>query len=319
MDPGADCPGPRADTRAPLVRIPHGACDAHFHVFGPYARYPLADGRSYTPPAAPLAAYLGMAATLGMTRAVIVQPSVYGADNRCMLDALVAMGTTRARGIAVLGTDAGGSPGKQRGVTRVPAALKDMDGVGVRGVRFNAITGDKDFQSRLDDAARRVGDLGWHIQLFVEPEALRACLPRIRTLPVDVVIDHLGQIDPAAGPDGLAFDTLRRALDTGRAWVKLTGYRCSRQAAPYADLAPYVRVLAREHGDRLLWGSNWPHPIRYHDMPEDGALVDALASWLDDEATLHRVLVHNPARLYGFPGAHSGGGDGAWAPRNAPG
>jgi predicted TIM-barrel fold metal-dependent hydrolase len=293
------------------VRIPYGACDAHFHVFGPYARYPLADERSYTPPAAPLAAYLGMARAVRMTRAVIVQPSVYGADNRCMLDALTAMGTAHARGIVVLGTDAGSSAGKQQGVTTARPALRELDRVGVRGVRFNAVTGDRDFQGRLDDAARRVADLGWHIQLFVEPEALRASLPRIRALPVDVVIDHLGQIDPAAGPDGRAFDTLRRALDTGRTWVKLTGYRCSRQTAPYADLAPFVRVLAREHGDRLVWGSNWPHPIRYHDMPEDGALVDALASWLDDETMLHRVLVHNPARLYGFSGADPSGVDGA--------
>jgi predicted TIM-barrel fold metal-dependent hydrolase len=309
MDPVADCPAPRADTRAPRVRLPRGACDAHFHVFGPYARYRLAEGRSYTPPPAPLAAYLGMAATLGLTRGVIVQPSVYGADNHCMLDALIAMGTARARGIAVLG-------GATRGTDVVgPVAmtdrptLQDMDRAGVRGIRFNAVTGDRDFRSRLDDAARLVADLGWHIQLFVDPDALRDCLPRIRALPVDVVIDHLGQIDPEAGLDGHAFDTLRRALDTGRTWVKLTGYRCSRQPAPYADLAPYVRVLARDHGDRLVWGSNWPHPIRYHDMPEDGALVDALAGWLDDEAALHRVLVHNPARLYGFPPVDSPGDD----------
>jgi predicted TIM-barrel fold metal-dependent hydrolase len=288
MNPLPDCPPPHPSPRAPALPVPKGACDAHFHVFGPYAGYPLADRRSYTPPEAPLAAYRRMAAILGLDRAVIVQPSVYGDDNRCMLDALAALGTERARGIAVLDGQAD------------PAYLATLHAAGVRGIRYNAVTGDRDFASRLDNAARRVADLGWHIQLFVEPAALRASLPRIRALPVEVVIDHLGQIDPAEGENGRAFDTLRRVLDTGRAWVKLTGYRCSRDTAPYTDLAPYVRVLARDHGARLVWGSNWPHPIRYHDMPEDGALLDALAGWLDDSAALQRVLVRNPERLYGF-------------------
>jgi predicted TIM-barrel fold metal-dependent hydrolase len=180
-------------------------------------------------------------------------------------------------------------------------ALSAMHAKGVRGTRFNAVTGDKDFQRRLEDTARRIAEFGWHVQLFVGPAELRDCLPRISRLPVDIVIDHLGQIDPAAGPEGAAFDTLRRVLDTGRAWVKLTGYRCSRQGPPYADLSPYVRRLAADHGDRLLWGSNWPHPIRYQDMPDDGLLVDALAQWLDDAASLRATLVDNPARLYGFP------------------
>jgi predicted TIM-barrel fold metal-dependent hydrolase len=283
-----NCPPPLAHASTPATVLPHGACDAHFHVFGPYASYPLSPGRTYTPPEAPLSAYLRMAATVGLDRFVIVQPSVYDADNACMLAALEVIGRARARAVAVIDD-------------RVSAAaLRAMNQQGVRGIRFNAVTGDRDFQGKLEQAARRIAELGWHVQLFVDPADLRACLPLIQRLPVDIIIDHLGQIDPSAGMDGMAFDTLRRILDTGRAWVKLTGYRCSRAGAPYADLAPYVRVLAHDHGDRLLWGSNWPHPIRYHDMPDDGLLVDALAGWLDDPVALRRTLVDNPGRLYGF-------------------
>jgi predicted TIM-barrel fold metal-dependent hydrolase len=257
-------------------------------VFGPYARYPLASQRSYTPPEAPLQDYERMADTLGLLRAVIVQPSIYGTDNRCMLDALAALGPQRARGVAVL-DDA---------VTK--AQLHSLHEQGVRGVRFNSVTGDPGFKQRLEQSARQAADLGWHIQLFVDPVELGDSLSVIRDVPVDVVIDHMGQIDPAAGMQGHAFRTLLRVLDTGKAWVKLTGYRCSRQTAPYADLAPFVRKLWQAQGDRLLWGSNWPHPIRYHNMPQDGALLDALAAWLDDDAALAAVLVSNPARLYGF-------------------
>jgi predicted TIM-barrel fold metal-dependent hydrolase len=288
MNDTPDCPGPWPHTVPPATRAPAGACDSHFHVFGPYARYPLASQRSYTPPEAALHSYERMADTLNLQRAVIVQPSIYGTDNRCMLDALEALGSQRARAVAVL-DDA---------LTK--AQLQSLHDRGVRGVRFNSVTGDPGFRLRLEQSARQAADLGWHIQLFINPAELDDCLPVIRDLPVDVVIDHMGQIDPAAGMQGPAFRALMRALDTGRAWVKLTGYRCSHETAPYADLAPFVRRLWQAHGDRLLWGSNWPHPIRYHDMPEDGALLDALAAWLDDDAALAAVLVSNPARLYGF-------------------
>jgi predicted TIM-barrel fold metal-dependent hydrolase len=288
MDAIPDCPPPRLIAQPPATSLPPGACDSHFHVFGPYARFPLTPARSYTPPEAPLDAYLRMARAIGTTRAVIVQPSVHGSDNRGMLDALAILGRDRARGIAVLDDDAD------------PSLLARLHGQGVRGVRFNSVTGDKEYAGRLQRMAMRIAPLGWHIQLFVDPVELHDNLDVIRALPVDVVIDHLGQIDPAAGLDGTAFRALLAVLDTGKAWVKLTGYRSSHQTAPYADLVPFVRALVATHGDRLVWGSNWPHPIRYHDMPDDAALVDALALWAGDDADLERILVRNPEQLYGF-------------------
>jgi predicted TIM-barrel fold metal-dependent hydrolase len=216
---------------------------------------------------------------------MIVQPSVYGPDNTCMLDALRALGTSSARGIAIL-DDA--------------ADLQSMHRLGVRGIRYNSVTGERAGSRRLLQTAERIAPLGWHLQLFITPQDLRDSLPLIRELPVDVVIDHFGQIDPADGLDGHAFRTLIELLDSGKGWVKLTGYRCSRQRAPYADLTPFVRALVAIRPDRLIWGSNWPHPIRYHDMPEDGALLDALALWTGDTDALATILVHNPQRLYGF-------------------
>jgi predicted TIM-barrel fold metal-dependent hydrolase len=268
--------------------MPRGACDSHFHAFGPYVSYPLDARRTYTPPPAPLQNYRRVASALGIERSVIVQPSVYGSDNTCMLDALRTLGTSSARGIAMLDKTAG------------PAELREMHRLGVRGVRYNSVTGEPTAANQLLQTAERIAPLGWHLQLFIDPQTLHDSLPVIRALPVDVVIDHFGQIDPSEGLTGRAFRTLIEFLESGRGWVKLTGYRCSKQRAPYADLTPFVRELLALRPDRLLWGSNWPHPIRYHDMPEDGSLLDALALWAGDDTALAKILVHNPQALYGF-------------------
>lgn len=286
-----DCPPPRATVTPPSVVLPRGATDCHFHVFGPYASFPPSSDRTYTPPEASYLRYREVAAALGVERFVIVQASIYGSDNRCTLAALSqfsAEGPEVAR--AVIGMPA----------QRAPQALWRLHGLGVRGVRYNGVTGHRASPDELRLLAAAIAPLGWHLQVYVGPGELEQLLPVLMRLPVEVVIDHLGGLDPADGVDGPAFGGLLRFLDSGRAWLKLVGYRCSHETAPYADLTPYVRHLAGAHGDRLVWGTDWPHPVRFDDMPEDGSLVDALAGWLDDAAALRAVLVDNPARLYGF-------------------
>ncbi|KMO18467.1 hypothetical protein SQ03_10395 [Methylobacterium platani JCM 14648] len=274
--------------RPARVRVPDGACDSHIHVFGPQALFPFAQSRGYTPPEAPVEAYRRVQAALGLARAVIVQPSVYGTDNACTFEAARQLGgPERCRIVAV-------AP---------PGGPRDPDGwreAGVCGIRINAVAGGGPPIDQIGAAAAAVADLGWHVQLYLPRAALIEAVPTLLTLPTAVVIDHLGDPDPA-DPTGPALVALQRLLDGGRAWVKLSGgYIASALDAPWPDVAPTARALAATHPDRLVWGTNWPHPVRYRAMPEDGDLLDALAEWLDDEAAFHRVLVENPAHLYGF-------------------
>jgi predicted TIM-barrel fold metal-dependent hydrolase len=281
-------------TRTPDYVAPAGACDSHFHIFGPYDRFPLSAARGYTPPEALVADYLRMRTTLRLSRSVIVQPSVYGADNECTLDAIQHLGgTARCRAVAVIDE---GAPGGFDG-----AHLRRMHEAGVRGVRFNVVDGGGPDVAEMERISRLIAPLGWHIQLFLPSSGLVGALPVLQGLPVEIVIDHLGRADPARGLDDPAFQALLRLLDGGRAWVKLSGYLSSALSAPFADVAPFVQKLVAIRPDRLVWGSNWPHPVRYRDMPNDGDLLDALATWISDEATMRRILVANPARLYGFP------------------
>lgn len=293
FDPVPDCPAPRETVRASRLRVPPGACDCHLHVFGPYDRFPLAPARAYTPPAAPLAAYRRVERALGLDRCVLVQPSVYGDDHRCLLDALGRLGPARARAVAVV-----------RPERATPAHVRGLDAAGVRGVRCNAVAGGGPALDALDALARSVAPIGWHLQVYLPAGALPALAPALGSLPVPVVIDHDGGIDPRRGLDDPAFVALRRLLDGGRASVKLTGYRVTADPAPFAALASFRSVLARDHGDRLLWGTDWPHPVRAEAMPDDGDLLDAVATGLGDDtgpgSALRRILVDNPARLYGF-------------------
>lgn len=274
---------PRPSWRAPAL-----ACDCHFHIFGPYDRFPLDAGRHYDPQAALIPQYLRVAEALGIERMVIVQPSVYGTDNRCTLDAAAQFGLDRARVVAVV------DPAID------DAALRKLHEGGTRGVRFNPVSGNGTPLEGLEALARRIAPLGWHLQVYTTGEQLPDLAPRLAALPVDVVIDHMGGVRAAESVEAPGFQALLRLVGTGRAWVKLCGYRISSAGPPFADVAPFARALFAAAPERCLWGTDWPHPSLSDWMPEDGALFDLLGAWVPGEASRQRVLVENPARLYGF-------------------
>lgn len=272
---------------APSWRAPALSCDCHFHIFGPYDSFPLDAGRHYEPAEALIPDYLRVAETLGLERFVIVQPSVYGTDNACTLDAAERLGLDRARVVAVVDGSAG------------EAELRAMHARGVRGVRFNAVSGNGTPLDQLETLARRVAPLGWHVQVFAEGHQLPDLAPRLAALPVEVVVDHMGGVRAAEGVSAAGFQALLRLLGTGRAWVKIAGYRIS-AGPPFADVAPFARALLDAAPERCVWGTDWPHPSLAHWMPDDGQLLDLLREWAPREADRRRVLVENPARLYGF-------------------
>lgn len=284
------CPPPHP-APAPPERFtpPAGSCDCHAHVFGPVERYPYAESRSYTPPDALPERYARLLETLGLARGVLVQPSVYGTDNRNVLDALAA-DPQRYRGVVVVGPE-------------LPEAeLRRMHALGVRGVRFNVLSGGGLALDGLERMAARLAPLGWHLQLFVDLPALAELESRLAVLPVPVVVDHMGFVQAGMPLDDPGFLALLRLVEGG-AWVKLSGaYRLTTQPLPYADVAPYARALVAANPERMIWGSDWPHPhYTAHPMPEDGALLDALADWTPDEPVRNAILAANPARLYDFP------------------
>lgn len=275
-------------TTPPRVLAPPGACDCHFHIFGPYERFPLHAGRGYDPPAASVEDYLAMAGAVGLQRMVVVQASVYGTDNRATLDAVQRFGVDRARAVAVIDDRFD------------DAALRQLDAAGVRGVRFNLVSGNSTPEHQLDVLAQRIAPLGWHIQIYADGDRLAELAPRLTRLPVDVVIDHLGGVRTEHGTGHPHFHALLRLLDLGRAWVKLCSYRASSKGAPWDDAGDNVGTLAAAAPERCVWGTDWPHP-GMDPVPDAGLLLDQLFTWVSDPDARQRILVDNPARLYGFP------------------
>ncbi|MBY0336715.1 MAG: amidohydrolase family protein [Acetobacteraceae bacterium] len=283
MDLAFTCAAAHAVTSPPRRRAPPGACDAHFHIFGPYERFPLSPTRPYTPPPATIPHYLDMAGTLGLTRRVVVQASVYGTDNEVTLDAVARLGEARAVCVVDEGFD--------------DAALKRLRARGTVGLRFNAVSGNGTPVEQLEALARRAAAFGWHVQIFARHAALAEMLPRLMALPVPLVLDHMGGADAR---DPATLEPALRLLEAGRAWVKLCGYRASRP--PYADLAPLARRLVAAAPGRCVWGTDWPHTqfATPAEMLDDGRLLDWLEDWVPDEGSRHAILVDNAARLYGF-------------------
>ena len=272
----------------PRCGVPAGATDAHSHVLGPYDTYPLAHGRDYTPPEALVDQYQQVLTTVGFDHAVVVQPSIYGTDNRATLAAVSAIGLDRSRAVVMLPTDTN------------TAELDRLHQRGARGVRFLSLQTGSPSLEGIEPFARRLADFGWHLQCWLRPEEWTCRLTELAALPVPVVFDHLAQLSPTADSYEADISSLQRSMDTGSVWVKVIGYRLSNDYPRYRDMAATIQRLVRSHPQRLVWGLDWPHTNLLEDVPDDGALVDAFAGALPDSDTLRRILVDNPSSLYQF-------------------
>lgn len=268
--------------------LPSGACDCHIHAYDP--AYPLAPTATFQPPPAPISAYQALQAELGLSRAVVVQPTGYGFDNRCTLAAVAALA------------------GRARGVAMLPASVSEdqlqaLHAAGVRGVRMMMLAAGLVDWPDLPRMAARVRPLGWHLNLQFDGREFVQRLPLLQSLALPLVIDHTGKFLVPPGIEDAAFQALCRLLDGGRTWVKLSApYETSRTGAPhYEDVGRLARELARRFPERCLWASNWPHPNQ-HPQPSTAALLGWLAHCVDRAADLPRILVDNPAALYGFDG-----------------
>ena len=279
--------GPDLDPREPDFAVPANACDCHVHVFDKPS-VQIAD-RRYTAPEALLETYLTTHRKLSLTRAVIVQPSVYGTDNRTTMNAIQGQDSMRA--IVVVSAD---TPKQQ---------LKEFAEKGAVGCRVNTLFPS---ESQLDDLkplAQSIADFGWHLQLLVDVSEIDDLISLVSSLPVPVVFDHMGHVPVAKGVDDPGFQSLLRLLGQGRAWAKISGaYRTTERLGPaYPDVGPVAEALIRANPDNLVWGSDWPHPHIRTPMPNDGDLLSHVADWAPDEAVRNAILVTNPERLYGFP------------------
>lgn len=278
--------------RTPKFVMPGLACDTHAHVCGPEARYPYSPARIYTPPDALPAQYRHLLNTLGVQRAVLVQPSVYGSDNRALLDAL-ASDPVNQRAVAVVEPDIRN------------AELERLHSLGVRGIRCN-IVDVKEGKGRLPmemltALAKKVRPFGWHLEFLMHVDEFPDLDRLLDGFPVDVVFGHLGYMKAALGLEAPGFKALLRLVKSGRAWVKLTGpYRISPGPLPYPDVAAFAHALVDAAPERIVWGTDWPHVMLKGAMPNDGDLCDILLEWVPNEAARTKVLVENPARLYGF-------------------
>ena len=283
------CPGPKSP-RPPVSRAPPGTCDTHAHILGPYDRFPLDEGRFYTAPEAPLEAYAALQEALGIERAVIVQPSCYATDLAATADALARLGE-RARAIAVVAPDIDND------------SLRELDGLGFRGVRFAPVLLGGDPMPIIQSFAPRAARLGWHIDLFVDgPSEMISMAAGLKALDIDLVLDHFAHFGGADGVDHPGFAALIDLVEAGRTWVKLScPDRLSAAGPPYDDMAPLARALIETRPDRMLWATDWPHVGHWDQpIPDDAVLLEWLDGWGVDRRTLERMLVDNPAALFGF-------------------
>jgi predicted TIM-barrel fold metal-dependent hydrolase len=276
--------------------LPQGACDCHCHVFGPVARFPYTEPRSYTPDDAPLAAYLALLDRLGFDRGVLVQPSAYGRDNRAMLDALEHE-PARLRGVAV-----GGAELDQ-------ATIRQWHAAGVRGLRANEFRRDgkpyyhngvglKDIEPFLPLMA----ELGWHLQLWIDTRDLPDLWPSLERAPVPIVVDHMGRMEYHHGTQHPGFQALLRGVGSGRLWSKLSGaYRLGATPPDYPQARPFHEALIAANPRNLVWATDWPHPRPDGPVPDAAHLLELFLDWTPDAAVRQAILVDNPARLYDFP------------------
>ncbi len=283
--------------------IPPNSCDCHTHIFGDPKTFPLWSGRGYTPETALPPEMLALHKALHMTRVVIVTPSVYGTDNSATLYGMKARGNS-ARGVAVIDEN-------------TPEHDLDVMGVaGIRGIRLNlTISGDNGTAAArqlFQAAADRVKSRNWHVQLYTNLAVISGIKDLVQSSPMPAVFDHFGGAQAAQGLDQPGFADLVELVHSGKAYVKISGaYRASTQAPDYADVAPFAKALIGANADRIVWGTDWPHPgaavpgrpvteVTPLTQIDDGRLLNQLALWAPDAAVRRKILVDNPARLYGF-------------------
>lgn len=279
-----------AGTERARLALPEGSVDCHHHIYD--NRFPYAPDTTMRLPDATVADYRLLQARLGLRRSVVVQPSSYGVDNRCLVDALRQFGAD-ARGIAVID------------LQTPDATLQELHEAGVRGIRYNLSRPAGAGVETLAQLARRVAPLGWHVQFHTAGAAYPELEPLLSRLPVPLVIDHLGRIPQPGALRHDAYAVLRRLVDGGNTWIKISGaYHDSRIGAPsYADSGELATAWVRAAPERVVWGTDWPHPsamIGEKPMPDDAQLLDQLDTWLPEVRTLRGVMVDNPAHLYGF-------------------
>ena len=284
------CQGPDPNTKKPKTAIPPKACDAHCHVFGPRADFPFHPKRSYTPPDAGKEQLRKLHQVLGFERAVIVQATCHGDDNSAMLDAIAS------------------SDGSYRGVAMVEETIteKELEKLhigGVRGTRFSFarhLSGPPNFK-HVRRVTEKYSALGWHAVLYLESEDIVEYVDELTTLPVPVVIDHMARFNVLDGLKQKAFKLILDFVRNDNFWIKISGAeRLSNTSYPFDDIVPFAQALIEAAPDRIIWGTDWPHPNINGQMPNDGELVDMLEAYAPDKNTREKIIVDNPSELYGF-------------------
>jgi D-galactarolactone isomerase len=279
-----------AGTEAPKLAAPANACDCHMHIYDP-ARFPMPPSQRVAPTNATVAEYRLLQKRIGTTRTVVVQPRNYATDNRVTLDALAQLGP-EVRGVAVVHP------------TITDAELKRFNEAGIRGIRFSlgdpataVVTSDM-----IEPLAKRIVELGWHVQFNLEGEQIVALADLLRRLPTQLVFDHLGHPTLPAGIEHASHGIVRGLIDKGRTWVKLSGAYSNSKVGPpaYPEATAIAQAFVKAAPERLVWGSDWPHPGVRTNKPDDAVLFDLLSEWAPDESTRRRILVDNPEALYGF-------------------
>ncbi len=286
------CKAPDPDTRKPAYRPPPGACDAHCHIFGPGDKYPYAADRSYTPPDAPLARFKELQSILRLERAVLVNASCHGSDNTVIVDAIAQSG------------------GRYRGVANSDESFTEREfrrlhDAGFRGVRFNFVAhlGGVPDMGEFQRTIELIRPLGWHLDLHFDAKDLPQYDSLLQKLPVPFIVDHMGRVPTQAGLDQQPFQVLLNLHRRNpKCWVKISGAEriAAAEGPPFRSAVPFAQALIQAGPDRILWGTDWPHPNIAKHMPNDGDLVDLIPLMMPDPATQQRVLVDNPHRLYQF-------------------
>jgi D-galactarolactone isomerase len=273
-----------AGNEMPRSKAPANAADCHHHIYN--SRYPADPKALLRPGDASVADYKLLQKRIGTERHVVVQPSTYGVDNGCLLDALRQFGKATTRGIAVVDT----------GVS--DAALRELRAAGVCGIRFNLVQAGATTLEMIEPLAKRIAAFGWHIQVNASAEQILQSMAVWQRVPVPVVFDHLGHVPT---PEAESFGAIASLLEKSRCWVKLSGAYMDTKVGPptYSDRAIVARAFIKAAPDQLVWGTDWPHPTA-SDKPDDALLFDLLKDWCSSEAEWKNILVRNPAKLYGF-------------------